>query len=245
MRERTSLVHIIILLALCLLARQAEAHLKILTAPGHPLFLVLAHREGIIQEAYIRSPEGVRSLEQIHHLFLGSDTHFALRADGDLIDDLVWRIDLQDPRSGETFSLWITSVSEVSTAWIAIAPSGPTLWDDLPPLANNRKDTFLYIAPHLPGYYGLEEKSGPQTLTFVYTMALTTNGPKMVAVPAVYTRLLPLASLVSKGQEDETSTVSYRALYQDFERMARGGMPSREAMDNFLWKRILTIRWKR
>ncbi len=245
MEKRTSLVRVIILFALCLLARQGEAHIKILTAPGHPLILVLVHREGIIQDAYIRSPEGLHSLEQIRHLLLTSTTHFPLRADGDLIDDLVWRIDLRDSRSGESSSLWITSVTEVSTAWLAIAPSGPTLWDALPPLPNEREDMFLYIAPHLPRYYGFESRSGSDTLTFVYTMALTKNGPKLVAVPAFYTRLLPLASLVSKGQEDETSGAGYRALYQDFERMARGGMPSREAMDNFLWKRILTVQWKR
>ena len=245
LRDGKLLLRITLVLVLCLLARQSSAYMKILTAPGHPVSLIVEHDKGRIRKAYFRSPEGVRSLEQIEQHLLLSDSFFFLRADGDMLDDLVWKIDLLQPKSEEMLSLWITSVTETSTAWLALAPAGSGFWESLPRSPLPREDVFLYVAPHLPAYEKLARRSGPEILTFIYTMLLTKSGPKLAAIPEVYSRLLPLTSLVSKAQEDDGLKAAYTALHQDFERMGQGAMPSREAIENFRWKRILTVRWKR
>jgi hypothetical protein len=103
----------------------------------------------------------------------------------------------------------------------------------------------MYIAPHLPGYDGREPFSGGSILSFIYAMALTKNGPKLVAAPDIYRQLLPLAYFVLKSEEDKDLRSAYNSLYRDFDRMSHGRMPSSEAMDNFLWKRILSMRWRR
>jgi len=245
LRDGKIILSITLIFVLCLLARQSHAYVKALTAPGHPLVLILDQEDHIIRKAFLRSPEGVRPLKQIEQHTLLSDSYIFLNADSDFLGDLVWRIELRKPKSEETISLWITSVTEASTVWLALAPAGSSLWEIFPALPNGREDVFLYIAPQLPEYRALGKKSGPETLTFIYTMLLTKNGPKLAAIPEIYTQLLPLAALVRKAQEDKSLEEAYGELFNDFNRMACGNMPSREAMNNFLWERILTVRWKR
>lgn len=245
LRDGKTLLSITLILVLCLLARQSHAYVKVLTAPGHPLALILDQEDNIIRKAFLRSPEGVRPLKQIEEHTLLFDSYVFLNADSDFVDDLVWKVDLRKLKSEETVSLWITSVTEASTVWLALAPAGSSLWEIFPALPNGREDVFLYVAPQLPEYRAFGKKSGPETLTFIYTMRLTKNGPKLAAVPEIYTKLLPLAALVRKAQEDEVLEEAYGELFNDFNRMACGNMPSREAINNFLWKRILTVRWKR
>lgn len=245
LRDGKLLLRITLVLVLCLLARQSSAYVKILTAPGHPVSLIVEHDEGRIRKAFFRSPEGVRPLEHIEQHLLLSDSLTFLCADDDILDDLVWKIDLLQPKTEKMLSLWITSVTEASTAWLALAPAGAGFWESLPRAPLPREDVFLYIAPHLPAYQELGQRSGPEILTFIYTMLLTKNGPKLAAVPEIYRQFLPLTALVCRAQENKDLKAAYTALHQDFERMGQGGMPSREAIDNFLWKRILTVRWKR
>lgn len=220
----------------------AHAHMKVLSAPQHPVSLTLNHRDGVIREAFARTPAGVHRLEQIESLRVLSSSVRLIRTDGCTADALLLRIELDNPKTGERQSLWITSVAEAATAWFDLTPSGPTYWDRLntPP---NVDGVFLYISPHLPGYCKLDETGGPDTLSFVYAMTITRNGPNLVATPTVYEALLPLVHLFREAQRDEVMRAAYGELHRDFERMAQGSMPSREAMDSFPWRRILTVKW--
>ncbi len=246
MRHRTpSLLRTVLLLSFCLLAaRQGHAHLKVLTVPGHPISLFLEHDGEKILSSYLRSPEGIHPLERLIGLSLAGDSYSFMSADADFQDDLLWKIDFREQKGSLTVSLWITAVTETSSAWAALAPGGPTFWDILP-LPSGKNNIFPYIAPHLPGYDGREPVTGSSILSFIYTMILTKNGPKMIAAPDFYRKLLPLTHLVLKSEEDEELSAAYGFLYLDFERMSSGQMPSREAMNNFLWKRILSMRWGR
>ena len=241
----THVARIALLLFLCLFPARSEAALKVLPASGHPIYLVLDCSGGRIQEAYLRSPGGVCALEQIVGLTYLSDSRVPLRAGGEESADLVWRIELQDSVNAERLSLWISSVVEQATAWAALAPAGPTRWESLPPLETSDVRAFLYLSPHLPAYSALEQRSGIDIFTFIYTMALTDDGPHLAPLPPFYERLLPLATLIQSAETDGSLKAAYEALYQDFQRMSLGRMPSREAVENFKWKRILTVDWKR
>ena len=84
MRDGKLLLRITLVLVLCLLARQSSAYVKILTAPGHPVSLIVEHDEGRIRKAFFRSPEGVRPLEHIEQHLLLSDSLTFLCADDDI-----------------------------------------------------------------------------------------------------------------------------------------------------------------
>ncbi|MDI9370600.1 MAG: hypothetical protein GX181_10145 [Synergistaceae bacterium] len=236
-----------IVLALSLILSSCDlghARLKVLSAPQYPVSLTLDQRYGVIRSAFARTPAGLHRLDGIENLRLLSSTARPVKTEeGD--DALLWRIDFEKPKSEERLSLWITAISDGCTAWFAIAPSGPTYWDRLCTPSDAKDGVFLYISPRLPAYCGLEEQDGPETLSFVYAMTITCSGPNLVAAPAVYGALLPLAHLFREAQSDEGMRAAYGELCRDFERMSNGGMPSREAMEAFPWRRILTVEWGR
>lgn len=241
MRIRASIL-IALLLTISVVA-SAHAHMKVLSVPHYPVSLTLNHRDGVIREAFVRTPAGVHRLEQIESLRVLSSSVRLIRTEEGSADALLLRIELDNPKTGERQSLWVTSVAEAKSAWFDLAPSGPTYWDRLN-TPSNVGGVLLYISPHLPGYCKLDETGGPDTLSFVYAMSITRNGPNLVAASTVYEALLPLVHLFREAQRDEVMRAAYGELHRDFERMAQGSMPSREAMESFPWRRILTVKWE-
>ena len=217
----------------------------VLTVPGHPIVLVCEHEKGQIVSSFLRTPEGLHQVKDLEGLILRKDDYLLPFADGDMLPDLIWKIELQDPDRGRNVLFWITSLTETPRAWLAMTPVSPTLWDSVPFHITVPRDVFLYVSPFLPGYGGRSSLEGKEFLTFVYTIGLTAEGPSFVLAPDVYRQLLLVTNLVRNGELDDNLRDSYSQLYRDFGRMAAGQMPSREAVQNFSWKKILSLGWKR
>ncbi len=222
---------------------RSYAHIRVLTAPGTPVALILDHRGGTIRRAFVSAPGEVRTLEQIEGSRIISDSWQPLPPGPGGANALLWRIEMEEPGTGERRSLWITSVDDASSAWFALAPTGPTYWDNLQ-LPDTEGGVFLYVSPSLPGYCGHEERAGPETLSFVYAMTITRDGPNLMPAPAAYKRLLALARLFCGAQEGEAAAACAE-LCSDFDRMSKGTLPSRAALEAFPWRQILTVRWGR
>lgn len=224
-------------------AVRSSAHIRVLTAPGTPVTLTLDHRGGKIRRAFVGTPGGVLTLEQIEGSRIVSDSWRLLHPGQGGAGALLWRIELEEPKTSKRHCLWITSVDDSRSAWFALAPTGPTYWDNLQ-LPDTEGGVFLYVSPSLPGYCGHEERAGPETLSFVYAMTITRDGPNLVPAPAVYKKLLALARLFCGAQEGEAAAACAE-LCSDFDRMSKGTLPSRAALEAFSWRRILTVRWGR
>lgn len=183
----------------------------------------------------------VEALQGLH--VTGKETRSLPEADGDLRRDLVWTMEFLNPATREALTLWVTSLTSLSRGWMDLAPTAPTRWDTFPYRIVTPPDTFLYVAPHIPGYNGTQPKGGRDVFSFVYAMRLTGNGPTFVLSPEVYGRTYPLSALLCRGEPDDMLRALYGAMHQDYERILEGQMPSQDAVMNFLWKKILSFQW--
>jgi len=233
-------------LLLSLSALAAANPLQVYSVPGHPLALTVQNRKGIIEEAWLRSPAGLHPLKILQGKRITDSTWCLPIADNDICADLIWKLSFTDPDTTKSYFLWITALTETPRAWLAVTPAGRSRWDSLPLHLTIPDDVFLYMSPTLPAYAELGdlEQNKLPLLTFVYTVGLTLDGPNFVLVPEVYRQLLPIADLVRKAEINSTIRSCYDRLYDDFEKMGKGQSPSREAIINFNWKKVLSINWQ-
>ncbi|HCL80288.1 MAG TPA: hypothetical protein DIC53_10015 [Synergistaceae bacterium] len=235
-----------LLLTLALLCApwRAEGALKIASPAGYPLALVLEHEHGRISDAYLRHPGGVEDIEGLDGLlFAGTKRVARPFADGDRERDLVWSLRFRNPATGENLLLWVTALSTLSQGWLDLAPTAPTAWDTVPYRVSVPPDLFLSISPSVPGYGDTQPMGGKDVFSFVYVMELTKDGPTFILAPEVYRQLLLLTNLLRAGEPDPALRVRYVAMHDDYERIAGGQMPSRDAVMNFSWKRLLSFQW--
>jgi hypothetical protein len=224
----------------------ATGSLQVYAAPGHPLTLTTQSNDGVIKEAWLRSPAGLHPLKVLEGKRITENTWHLPFADKDLRPDLIWRLSFNDPETTKKYYLWVTALTETPRAWLAVTPAGPSRWDTLPLNISTPPDVFLYVSPNLPAYIDISstKRESESLLSFIYTVGLTMDGPNFVLIPEVYRQLQPVAELVQKAEEDETIKNAYGKLQEDFDKMGKGQAPSREAIINFCWKKILNINWQ-
>ena len=220
-------------------------NLKILSVPGHPLSLVLETSDGVIVSALLRSPAGIQKILPIEGYIYTGENVVEPYADEDFQKDLLWSITFTRPgdRSRGLY-LWIGAMTQTPRAWVVISPLGQTYWDTIPVKLYAPRGIALFVSPNLPAYRDLPQFGGNRTLTFVYTIALTPEGPNFQVIPEVYRQLHKISAIIRDAEQIPARKEAYSLLLADYETLSRGGKPSTEAIQNFTWKRILNLDWK-
>ncbi len=233
------------LLLVCLHFPAEAQHLKVLSVPGHPVSLVLENTDGVISSALLRSPAGIQKILPLEGYVYAGESHTEPYADGDFKKDLLWTITFTRPgdRSRGIY-LWIGVTSQIPRAWVIISPLGQTYWDTIPMKVYVPKGIALFVSPNLPAYDELPQFGGNRTLTFVYTIALTPEGPNFQPVPEVYRQLYRITATIRDAEQITERREAYSRMLEDYESLSRGGKPSTEVIQNFTWKRILFLDWK-
>ncbi len=219
--------------------------LKILSVPGHPVILLLETSEGVITSALLRSPAGIQKVLPLEGYVFAGESVVEPYADHDLRKDLLWTITLTKPGDrSKGLCLWIGVTTLVPRAWIIISPLGQTYWDSIPVKLYAPRGIALFVSPNLPAYAELPQFGGSRTLTFVYTIALTPEGPNFQVIPEVYRQLHRITSIIMDAEKIPERREAYSRLLADYESLSKGGKPSTEVIQNFAWKRILNLDWK-
>lgn len=220
-------------------------NIKILSVPGHPVSLVLETSEGIITSALLRSPAGIQKILPIEGYMYAGESVVEPYADEDFRKDLLWAITFTRPgdRSRGLY-LWIGVVTRTPRAWVVLSPLGQTYWDTVPVKVYAPRGVALFVSPNLPAYNNLPQFGGSRTLTFVYTIALSQEGPNFQVIPEVYRQLHRITSIIRDAEQIPERKEAYTLLLADYESLSRGGKPSTEVIQNFTWKRILNLDWK-
>ncbi len=227
------------------IAMPARAGINVLSVPGHPLSLVLDTKGGIIDLALLRSPAGIQKILPLEGFMLKDQTVRTPHADGDLVKDLLWTLDFRGPAGNSRgIQVWVGALSGSKQAWVYLCPVGRTFWDSIPLDLRVPEGFGLYFAPTAPRYGDLPKYAGSRTLGFVYTISLTSEGPRFVPAPQVYKQLQRVADLVRKAEQIPYRKEVYKHMIEDFARLSRGSEPSTAAIRNFAWKRILTLQWR-
>jgi len=227
------------------LPARAESAMKIVSVPGHPVFLLLETSDGVISSALMRSPAGIQKILPLEGLCFRRDSYVRTFADGDLSSDLVWTLTFTHPSDqSRGIQVWIGITTLPPKAWVSLSPVGQTYWDTIPVNLYVPRGISLYVSPNLPAYGELPQFGGNRTLTFVYTIALTPEGPNFVVAPEVYRQLLKITHLVSEGESFPQRRQAYGKILEDYETLSRGGKPSNEAIQNFSWKKLFSVEWR-
>ncbi len=234
-----------LLLLICLNSAADAQHLKILSVPGHPVSLILENTDGVISSALLRSPAGIQKILPLEGYVYAGESHTEPYADGDFKKDLLWTITFTRPgdRSRGIY-LWIGVSSQMPRAWVIISPLGQTYWDTIPMKVYVPRGIALFVSPNLPAYDDLPQFGGNRTLTFVYTIALTPEGPNFQPIPEVYRQLYRITATIRDAEQIDERRDAYSRMLGDYESLSRGGKPSTEVIQNFTWKRILFLDWK-
>ncbi len=244
-KRTASALAVMLAIAVFFPASSSAQYLKILSVPGHPINLVLEISEGVITSALLRSPAGIQKVLPIEGYVYTGENVVQPYVDGDFRKDLLWSITLTRPgdRSRGLY-LWIGVTTRNPRAWVIISPLGQTYWDSIPVKVYAPKGISLFVSPNLPAYRDLPQFGGSRTLTFVYTVALTEEGPNFQVVPEVYRQLHKITAMVRDAEQIPERKEAYSLLLADYESLSRGGKPSTEVIQNFTWKRILNLDWK-
>lgn len=84
------------------------------------------------------------------------------------------------------------------------------------------RGTALFVSPNLPAYDDLPQFGGNRTLTFVYTIALTPEGPNFQPVPEVYRQLYRITATIRDAEQITERREAYSRLLEDYEALSRG-----------------------
>lgn len=223
----------------------AEANTRVLTAPGHPIFLVLREESGVVTQAVLRTPAGLQPVTEIVGFSFAGESLSTMPIDRDAKPDLLWKLrflDMKDRSQGT--ALWISSLTRQPRVWLATSPVGETLWDAIRPKLTVPRGTILYVSPILPPFFNLPQYEGKDVLSYVYCLVLDETGPGIGVVPEVYKQLLRIVQTVREHEFDPGRKKAYEALEADFKALSEGGKPSTEAILNFGFRKIAEISWR-
>lgn len=244
MKPRLILLPLACALFLSLAVPSAKANTRVLSAPGHPVFLVLKEESGVVTQAILRTPGTLQPVTEIVGLSFAGENTSTLAVDSDAKPDLLWKLTFlhQKERSQGTI-LWISALTRQPRVWLAVSPVAETLWDAIRPKLTVPRGTLLYISPILPSFFNLPQYQGKDVLTYVYCLTIAQTGPGIGVVPEVYKQLLRIVQTVREHEFDTGRRKAYEALEADFKALSEGGKPSTEAILNFGFRKIAEISW--
>lgn len=222
---------------------EGSSNLTTLRVADFPVILVLEQRGGTVASAWLRTPAGVRQIEQLEGLSFISDSSFLSRVDQDTKDDLLWRASFTN-FEGNGVHLWIGMTTWSPKAFIAVSPYEYTRWDAVPAKLIVPKGTAVYISPATPTYNKAGQFSGRDSYSFVYTIRMTPEGPAFVPVPDVYKQLSVLLRAGMQGEFTPMKRFAYARMLTEFNSLADGKPPQTETLLNFQLLRIDTLAWK-
>lgn len=223
------------------------AFCKVLSIPGQPYFISVEqdkYDKGRIAKAYFRTTDGIYMLYELEGLKYVESEFSLADSDYDGLQDVVWTITMEDPDNGRRYFIWIVTLSSIKRGWIFSTPTGETRWETLPVDIKTPMNVLVYYSPTTPRYRDIPQYYGKGVFTFVYTIAITPDGPALASVPEVYDSLSKISQLFIANEADSTLKFVYENIHNDYDRMKEGKTPSKEAILNFDWKRILNFGWK-
>lgn len=225
----------------------ATAFNRVLSVPQQSLFISIEQRkyeEGKVKKAFLRTSNELYPLYEMEGLILRDSKYTSVNVDNDKLPDLIWQIELEDEQTGDLVTMWITTLSSVKLGWVFFTPKGATRWNNLNMNIEVPQNVILYFSPSTPEYRGITPYKGNNILTFAYTIAITSSGPSLVSVPEVYEQLEKIHRLVIASEADPQLLLIYENICDDYQRMSEGRMPSKEAILNFKWERVLDFELK-
>lgn len=225
----------------------AHAFNRVLSVPGQPFFISIEQRkyeDEQVRKAYLRTSTELYRLFELEGLKYRDSSYSIVNADNDGIEDLIWKIEVEDPEDKSTLIMWIATLSSIKQGWVFYTPSGETRWNNLHLDLNIPQNVILYYSPTTPEYREIEQYRGRGIFTFVYTIAITADGPILVSVPEVYEEFAKISRMLIADEADPRLRLVYENIWDDYNRMKEGKMPSKEAVLNFVWERVLDFNWE-
>jgi hypothetical protein len=244
LKPRLILLPLACALFLGLAVPPAKANTRVLSAPGHPIFLVLKEESGVVTQAILRTPGALQPITEIVGLSFAGENTSTLAVDRDAKPDLLWKLTFLDQKErSQGTILWISALTRQPRVWLAVSPVAETLWDAIRPKLTVPRGTLLYISPILPSFFNLLQYQGKDVLTYVYCLTIDQTGPGIGVVPEVYKQLLRIVQTVREHEFDAGRRKAYEALEADFKTLSEGGKPSTEAILNFGFRKIAEFSW--
>ncbi len=223
---------------------EGGTNLRALRAGNFPIVLILEQHKGAVISAWLRTPGGVKQIEQIEGLSYVSDSTFLSKADQDDREDLLWRTSFTN-FDGNGVHLFIGVTTWSPKAHIFVAPYEYTRWDAVPAKLVVPRGTAVYVSPAVPSYDKSDTYRGRDSYSFVYTIRMTPEGPAFVPVPDVYKQLSILLRAGIQGEFTPTKRLAYVRMLNEFNALAEGKPPKAEALLNFRMEKVSTLSWKR
>jgi hypothetical protein len=248
--KRAALPFLILLMAIavCVMPEnelpQKRTDITTLRVADFPVILVTEQQGGVVSSAWLRTPAGVREIEQANGLSFVSDGAFISKVDQDEKDDLLWRVSFTN-LEGNGVHLWIGMTTGPPKVFISVSPYQYTRWDAVPAKLIVPKGTAIYVAPSTPTYNKAGQFNGKESYSFVYTVRMTPEGPAFVPVPSVYKQLAVLLRAGIQGEFDPMKRLAYVRMLNEFNSLAEGKPPRAETLLNFQMLRSATLSWKR
>ena len=110
---------------------EGGANLRTLRVGNFPIVLILEQSQGEVASAWLRTPAGVKQIEQLDGLSYVSDSIFLSKVDQDDKEDLLWRTSFTN-FEGTGVHLWVGVTTWSPKAHIFITPYEYTRWDAVP-----------------------------------------------------------------------------------------------------------------
>ena len=230
---------------LLLLPAVSSAEIRIISFDGYPVTLVLGEEEKTITSAFLKSPSGIHEISALRNLSYAGMVSTQSRIDEENQDGILWKLTFFNPDTpGNGLHLWIAAVFQKPRLWVASTPIAATRWDKIPTKLVVSKGTALYVSPQTPTYNNIQSFEGPDVLSFVYTVRLTSDGPLFYPEPKVYQQLLATVEIAKNSEYEPLKRQAYTRLLSEFRKLSTGNRPSTEVIRNFNWKKILTTEWQ-
>lgn len=223
---------------------EGGANLRALRVENFPIVLILEQSQGEVKSAWLRTPAGVKQIEQLEGLSYVSESTFLSKVDQDDKDDLLWRTSFTN-FEGNGVHLWVGVTSWSPKAHIYITPYEYTRWDAVPAKLLVPKGTAVYVSPAVPTYNQTDSYRGRDSYSFIYTIRMTTEGPAFVPVPDIYKQLSILLKAGIQGEFTPTKRLAYVRMLNEFNSLAQGKPPKAETLLNFQMEKIAVLSWKR
>lgn len=221
-----------------------KVNLRALSVGNFPIVIIFEQSQGEVTSAWLRTPAGVKQIEQLEGLSYVSDSVFLSKVDQDDKEDLLWRTSFTN-FEGTGAHLWIGVTTWSPRVLIFTTPYEYTRWDAVPAKLVVPKGTAVYISPAIPTYDKSDSYRGRDSYSFIYTIRMTPEGPAFVPVPDVYKQLSILLRAGIQGEFTPAKRLAYVRMLNEFNSLANGKPPKAETLLNFQIEKIAVLSWKR